>query len=50
METTEQDRCNTSETGENIWFTFTRRHFFSLAGWGMLSRCNRGLFVSNFWI
>ena len=35
METTKQDRCNTSETGENMCISFSRRHFFSLAGWGM---------------
>ena len=35
METTKQDRCNTSETGENMCLSFSRRHFFSLAGWGM---------------
>ena len=29
METTEKDRCDTSETGENIWFTFSRRHILS---------------------
>ncbi len=35
MKATEENNCNTSETDEKIWFTFTRRHFLSLAGWGL---------------
>ena len=35
MKATEENNCNTSETDEKIWFTFTRRHFMSLAGWGL---------------
>ena len=50
METTEQDRCKTSETGENLCFTFSRRHFFTLAGWGMLFCRNIGISVTIFWI
>jgi len=35
METTEKDKCCSSETEERIWFSFSRRHFLSLAGWGL---------------
>ena len=36
METTEEkDKCYLSETEKGIWFSFSRRHFLSLAGWGL---------------
>ncbi len=35
MEAKEKDKCNTSENKGGIWFTFSRRNFLSLAGWGL---------------
>lgn len=35
METTEKEKGYSSETEERIWFSFSRRHFLSLAGWGL---------------
>jgi cytochrome b6-f complex iron-sulfur subunit len=50
METTEEkDRCNASETGDMIWFTFSRRHFLSLAGWGLFFAAMGGYLVRFFW-
>jgi len=49
METTQKDRCNTSETGEMIWFTFSRRHLLSLAGWGLFFAAMGGYLVRFFW-
>ena len=33
--TEEKDKCYLSETEKGIWFSFSRRHFLSLAGWGL---------------
>ena len=38
MEAKEKDKCNTSENKGGIWFTFSRRNFLSLAGWGLFLR------------
>ena len=36
MNTTEEkDKCYSSEAKGGIWFTFSRRHFLPLAGWGL---------------
>ena len=49
METTEKDKCYSSETEERIWFSFSRRHFLSLAGWGLLFAAMGGYLVRFFW-
>ncbi len=35
METKGKDKSLTSETGGGIWFSFSRRNFLTLAGWGL---------------
>ena len=35
METKEKNKCCESENAGGIWFSFSRRNFLSLAGWGM---------------
>lgn len=35
METKKNDKGYTSETERGIWFTFSRRSFLTLAGWGL---------------
>ncbi len=49
METTGRNKIQTSETGEKIWFTFTRRHFLSLAGWGLFFAAMGGYVIRFFW-
>ena len=49
METTEKDKGYSSETEERIWFSFSRRHFLSLAGWGLLFAAMGGYLVRFFW-
>ncbi len=48
MNTTEKDKCYSSEAKGWIWFTFSRRHFLPLAGWGLFFAAMGGFFSQVF--
>ncbi len=48
MNTTEKNKCNSSEAKSGIWFTFSRRHFLSLAGWGLFLTAIGSVFIQIF--